>query len=664
MGSVLYFQLDPRDVCMSNEAYQYFVEEVEDLESLPELMEEDEIREDTYVFKDLSQISETIEFILENGSDLIERISFPRLENSLEQININYKKVEKLFLIVSSYRKSRKSGSQRAQRGRYNKRGDHPYLVKKHTSPLFGLLKQCIIQKYKGEIQVELISIKEHHEHFRKVYEIIEKEFGRKRHSHKDKMVFLTSKGLLESVNVTLFQFFTFKFRNFIHLQTSPIDDGAYFSDIPKVIQRKFYSELLKEYTLDYKYGSALDITNSGLQSNNSLIEYVTLGHDLLSLNFKKAYDTIRLWEEELENSESAEDDSKDWDLETEQDSSVMEYEDQDPDIKEDILNDVSDLKIKEKQGRLIILYLAARAKYEQNEFTDFLVRIFTLSESLFISEIENFMKQELNITLDEGADGADSFNSIKSKWIRYRKDIDLEDRPLNVFLNNRGMSKGQNFNWRYTPPVIYRFLEEEKGRIEDEINQFPIMKLFEAIRPLADLRNQVAHNLKGASIIEIETELEKALAEQLSIEFLSEAKIQEEEKRKKEKFRLKKEIKKLNELKEESSSKHNKDNYLIKIKEYQKDLENLEFNKQENIKLTQDFLRNQYLNELLLEYYPSEELSQGNFTDIEDEEKEEPKKRFYTSYLWKTCEEFFDIKYPGIFRDLNKLINLSIEKQ
>ena len=148
--------------------------------------------------------------------------------------------------------------------------------------------------------------------------------------------------------------------------------------------------------------------------------------------------------------------------------------------------------KTKEK-----ICYLSAKIRLlKQNNTTDFLNRIFTLSE--------NMLKNE--VTAITGINFSKQMNDSKSEWEKKMKEYPVKNgKKVQDFLkeykiNDKNLLNTEKIN-RY---VLLALLEFENQFGENPGKYTSLIQLSKAIQPLAELRNDVTHNLQSVTMEEI----------------------------------------------------------------------------------------------------------------------------------------------------------------
>ncbi len=164
-------------------------------------------------------------------------------------------------------------------------------------------------------------------------------------------------------------------------------------------------------------------------------------------------------------------------------------------------------------------LIYSAYIKYHQREYGDFLFRLFTFHDNMLIPHVEKILVGKVE---HDKSTNHQSWNSL----LRAKRNVDILDYlktakvgnvPLNINMPNKE-----------TYYRILHFCKKYSQSRKLNNKQFKVMKLYNKLSQLADLRNKIAHNyaginesmiLESASVSEIK-EITNIMDNYLDIQF------------------------------------------------------------------------------------------------------------------------------------------------
>jgi hypothetical protein len=155
-----------------------------------------------------------------------------------------------------------------------------------------------------------------------------------------------------------------------------------------------------------------------------------------------------------------------------------------------------TNLSIKEKE---IHLFLSAKIKFKQKSYGDYLWRLFTILDNIYIPFLNDYFQTQVE-TLYEKKTQHQEWNRLLNQY-----------PSLVAHLNTRTFA-GNPLKWDEPNKYAYNAIFDKL--VEDNLISEPqyVNNLIKNLNELAGLRNAIAHNYKGISLTSIESKLIKRI--------------------------------------------------------------------------------------------------------------------------------------------------------
>lgn len=137
-------------------------------------------------------------------------------------------------------------------------------------------------------------------------------------------------------------------------------------------------------------------------------------------------------------------------------------------------------------------MYIAAKMKFSQKAYADFLIRIFALSEQVLKPEIARILEMD-QIKYDKSGAYLNWNEAIsrKSSLKAFLEQSTIQGKPL-----------------RFGNPNIFVFVKILEWESNQTNQRSPFLDIFPGIQALRELRNNIAHSFSGVNAVKIENKL------------------------------------------------------------------------------------------------------------------------------------------------------------
>lgn len=471
MGAVVFCTVGTRDVKLDGKYFnQYFREE---------LINDSLYNQDVFISNKISGKSHLTprkagEYILSHLDEYKNRLDFPIIEPIIEYIGY-YDDIKYLYLVVTNQKLDGKNCT------------EYQYL---NDSYYFGEIIQKLIPiKYKKikKVQIRTIEIKKDVEHYEYMKDFWEEKFWSKNinkepfesvRNGKSK-IYICPIGGIDAIKSTLLISAILKFKKqCIHIMKDENIEKPSRTSFSELLSSDVNKDIIKRAINRNDYVTAIEVFNETYETGSKeyIVKIIEAMKERCAYNFQEASKIIWNLRSNI-NIES-------W-VKKEIDNLEIEFNELEYDTFK---------KIQE-------LYINARIKWEQEQYVDFLLRIFGLLESL----TKYLLSKYLGVEIDD--DNYDKKPFIA--FVEARKGLkEYFENPDKYLRKNKIEYLNGTNTYNILKVFQYIVLETGKDKNEfdlDENNYREIYKFYQMlikIRSLSQLRNKcfVTHRLSGLS--------------------------------------------------------------------------------------------------------------------------------------------------------------------
>ena len=471
MSATLFFQLDPKDVCVNIEVLENRdVEEKilkEEIISLRGSIGNYQINHFPRFFDILSKNKLTYQ------DQLLEFSKVSKLIDYFIEENIELNKV---FVLLTNPRQAFKN--------------TYESYFPKSTACTFKWLKSYLLDRYGSKMLVDKIILRGGYDNPSTIFKTLEPILKKNKYrANREDQVFILGSGQFCTIDQVLTQILFHKFDQLTHLILRS-DGKIKDSNFPAVLKESNDFHWIKSYLEEYRYDSIYVLLKSYDLSESNLNKYIDLARCLKNIDIERTEEIFH----ELGFSESTDEEYEE-ELFVDYEEDVEENFPLETELLQGFYSLFKDFYPKKFSSKKKLLYLSFKIKFFQGEYNEFLIQVFTFAEKFILDYIDRFIKQETGIDLIN-----DNWEIIRPAWRNYRDPKKAySSSELNKGLINLGQ-KRLSYNSRKTPMAIYKFLREIKPeefslQVDDKTDQI-LLALFELLDPLSKVRNEVAHNI------------------------------------------------------------------------------------------------------------------------------------------------------------------------
>jgi len=372
-------------------------------------------------------------------------LEYPIIKPSLEHVKKYHKKIDKIILIPTDQ----------------PDKIDEKYR-KMDTVNFAKLIQQLISDNFGRHIEIKTYSVKREVTDLDRTYHFFSKEFEKNNSPFRFKEganIFLHAQGGIDAINFALLLKLIeyYPSVNQLHKpENSPVSSKLPF---PQLFLKNLLNQKIQTALQHFHYNTVSAITTDS--HVKLLAEYAEAR---IALNHDKAIKCIH----EL--------------LEQDHHTDRSTYY--------DLIKPINSPDIKQLEREL---YNTAQIKFTQNSYADYIWRLFTIHDNLFIPHLEEYFKQK--IVYNE--------NSHHSEW----NDMLSQYPEIQDFLDNRTV-KARPLEWKKPSKLVYKAILEyiHKGTKNPKY----VHEIHDLLMPIAELRNNIAHRYEGISLNDINKKLPK----------------------------------------------------------------------------------------------------------------------------------------------------------